>query len=98
MGLPFPPPEDLPDPGIEPGSPASASGFFTIKPPGKPYRKFICYVSIIPQFLKSLLYKWNYMLYNLSILTLFTQNNSLANHPNYYVWQLCAPFYYCVTL
>ena len=34
------------------------------------------------------------MLYNLSILTLFTQNNSLANHPNYYVCQLCTPFYY----
>ena len=28
-GLPCPPPEDLPDPGIEPGSPALAGGFFT---------------------------------------------------------------------
>ena len=31
-GLPCPPPGDLPDPGMEPGSlmsPASASGFFT---------------------------------------------------------------------
>ena len=31
-GLPFPPPEDLPDPGIEPASlmsPALAGGFFT---------------------------------------------------------------------
>ena len=28
-GLPFPSPEDLPDPGIEPISPALASGFFT---------------------------------------------------------------------
>ena len=31
-GLPFPSPEDLPDPGIEPGSlvpPALAGGFFT---------------------------------------------------------------------
>jgi len=47
MGLPFPPPEDLPDPGIEPMSPASASGFFTIEPPGNPYRKFICYMLYI---------------------------------------------------
>ena len=34
--LPFPPPEDVPDPGIEPMSPASpalAGGFFTMKPP-----------------------------------------------------------------
>ena len=34
-GLPFPPPWDLPDPGIEPTSPVSpvlASGFFTTEP------------------------------------------------------------------
>ena len=29
-------PEDLPNPGIEPASPASASWFFTTEPPGKP--------------------------------------------------------------
>ena len=28
-GLPFPSPEDLPDPGIEPGSPALQADFFT---------------------------------------------------------------------
>ena len=28
--LPFPPPVDLPDPGIEPASPALAGGFFTV--------------------------------------------------------------------
>ena len=28
-GLPFPPPGDLPNPGIEPQSPALAGGFFT---------------------------------------------------------------------
>ena len=27
---------DLPDPGIEPSSPALAGGFFTTEPPGKP--------------------------------------------------------------
>ena len=32
--LPFPSPGDLPDPGIEPMSPASAGGFFTTAPPG----------------------------------------------------------------
>ena len=36
-GLPFPPPGDLPDPGIEPMSPALAGRFFTAEPPGKPY-------------------------------------------------------------
>ena len=35
-GLPFPTSEDLPDPGIEPASPALADGFFTTLPPGKP--------------------------------------------------------------
>ena len=35
-GLPFPPPGDPPDPGIEPVSPALAGGFFTAEPPGKP--------------------------------------------------------------
>ena len=35
-GLPFPTPGDLPDPGIEPESPALASKFFTTEPPGKP--------------------------------------------------------------
>ena len=32
----FPLPGDLPDPGIEPGSPTLAGGFFTTVPPGKP--------------------------------------------------------------
>ena len=38
-GLPFPSPEDLPYPGIEPTSPMSpalAGGFFTAEPPEKP--------------------------------------------------------------
>ena len=34
-GLPFPSPGDLPDPGIEPTSPA-LGGFFTTEPLGKP--------------------------------------------------------------
>ena len=36
-GLPFPPPGDLPNPGIEPSSSALAGRFFTtLAPPGKP--------------------------------------------------------------
>ena len=34
-GLPFPSPEDLPDPGIKPESHALRGGFFTSEPPGK---------------------------------------------------------------
>ena len=35
-GLQSPPPGDLPDPGIEPASPALAGELFTTEPPGKP--------------------------------------------------------------
>jgi len=38
-GFLFPPPGELPNPGIEPASPVSsalAGGFFPIEPPGKP--------------------------------------------------------------
>ena len=45
-GLPFPPPGDLPDPGIEPVSPALAGSFFTIEPPRKPPQEW---------------YKWSYL-------------------------------------
>jgi len=34
--LPFPSPRDLPNPGIEPESPALAGGFFNSASPGKP--------------------------------------------------------------
>ena len=39
-GLPFPPPGDLPDPGIQPASPELAGRFFTIEPLGKPCMLF----------------------------------------------------------
>ena len=35
-GLPFPFPGDLPNPEVEPVSPALAGGFFTTESPGKP--------------------------------------------------------------
>ena len=35
-GLPFPSPVDLPDPGIEPVSPALEADALTFEPPGKP--------------------------------------------------------------
>ena len=35
-GLPFPSPEDLPNPGIEPGSPALQAHALLSEPPGKP--------------------------------------------------------------
>ena len=35
-GLPFPPPGDLPNPGIKPGSPALQADSLLTEPPGKP--------------------------------------------------------------
>ena len=35
-GLPFPSPADLPNPGIEPGSPALQTDALPSEPPGKP--------------------------------------------------------------
>ena len=35
-GLPFPSPGDLPDPGVEPRSPALEADALTSEPPGKP--------------------------------------------------------------
>ena len=34
-GLPFPSPGDLPDPRVEPATPALAGRFFSTEPPGK---------------------------------------------------------------
>ena len=38
-GLPFPSPGDLPDPGIEPGSPTLEADALTSEPPGKESEK-----------------------------------------------------------
>ena len=38
-GLPFPFPGDLPNPGIEPGSPALLADALSSEPPGKPKTK-----------------------------------------------------------
>ena len=46
-GLPFPPPGDLPDPGIEPSSPLSpalAGRFFSTEPWGKPPTYLYCHL------------------------------------------------------
>ena len=42
-GLPFPSPGDLPDPGIELGSPAFQADALTSEPPGKPFSKWTEY-------------------------------------------------------
>jgi len=43
-GLPFPSSGDLPNPGIEPTSPAFSGRFFTSQPPGKLTTELIYYI------------------------------------------------------
>ena len=45
-GLPFPSPGDLPDPGIEPGSPALQADALPSEPPGKPNCRDFCKIII----------------------------------------------------
>ena len=45
-GLPFSPPGDLPDPGIEVASPALRGGVFTTEPPGKPPLLLLLSISV----------------------------------------------------
>ena len=40
-GLPFPFPDDLPDPGIKPGSPALQADALPSEPPGKPIHNMV---------------------------------------------------------
>ena len=47
--LPFSSPGDLPNPGIEPMSPALAGGFFTTEPQGKPRFLYSCRQNCIGQ-------------------------------------------------
>ena len=46
-GLPFPPPGDLPNPGIELAPPALADGFFTTEPPGKTHIHIYMYIYVL---------------------------------------------------
>ena len=41
-GLPLPSPEDVPDPGIKPGSPALQADSLSFEPPEKPVKLSIC--------------------------------------------------------
>ena len=47
--LPCPPPWDLPDPGIKPGSPALTGVFFITEPPGKPSHELTVGQNHLPQ-------------------------------------------------
>ena len=53
-GLPFPSPGDLPNPGIEPGSPALEADALTFEPPGKPKVHNRCEKKFVPQTIKTL--------------------------------------------
>ena len=61
-GLPFPPPGDLPEPGIKPGSPASQADSLPYESPVKP-DSFRCKVRLrIFSFLEVDLYDYTFLL------------------------------------
>ena len=54
-GLPFPSPEDLPDPGIEPGSPTLQADALPSEPPGKQFRS-LCEITVESTISESVLF------------------------------------------
>ena len=63
-GLPFPSPGDLPDPGIEPGSPALEAEALTSEPPGKPRKHYFSLWSfkLLTWFYKYRMVRWHHWL------------------------------------
>ena len=57
-GLPFLSPGDLPDPGIEPVSPAWAAGFFTADPLREPFNRVIFWLFLQPLHLLNLIFSF----------------------------------------
>ena len=87
-GLPYPPPGDLPDPAIEPISPASpvlADGFFISMPPEKPHLSLLSLLIYLVLYLSSyLLLIWS-VLYFLFSFLLFIELLSLFYFPSIYL-------------
>ena len=49
-GLPFPSPGDLPNPGVEPRSPALQADALPSEPPGKPHINIYIYINIFKNY------------------------------------------------
>ena len=88
-GLPFPPPGDLPHPGIKPTSPALRGRFFTTEPPGK-YNLcvyFHCFLKNLGTstlnyiFLRMLLYENLYFLLDFPQQSHFLHSHSFFSSP-----------------
>ena len=59
-GLPFPPPGDLPNSGIEPASPTRAGGFVTTEPLGKPTYSSTAVLITLPHPQQYVSYSWRF--------------------------------------
>ena len=87
--LPLPSLGDLPDPGIEPATPALAGGFFTAEPPGRPTCMYMyrytythththTHIYIMEYYLSTTFY---YLLnYMIKIVSSFSHLNILSGH------------------
>ena len=69
-GLPFPSPGDLPNPGIEPGSPALEADALTSESPGKPLLLHILNMKSDPVFLATFINTKNILRLGMGILVI----------------------------
>ena len=77
-GLPFPPPGDLPDPGIEPALPATpglAGPFSPAEPPGKPMRG-LCKTKSVPVDYLKFKFNWAFCIFSDNPRTTLIENGS----------------------
>ena len=96
-GQAFPSPEDLPDPGVEPGSPTLQTDSLPSEPPGKP----LTYDSTFPIILQYFLYcaritilfiNFLHRILHATLLTYFTSTYSMKHMPDRYFHFRQLPF------
>ena len=96
-GLPFPSPGDLPNPGIEPGSPALEIDPLTSEPPGKPKSLLFgeqLMVSPINCFLQGEFWRWTSCICSLVSLMLWVK--VARTHLTLNIFILSKRFSYCL--
>ena len=102
-GLPCPSSGDLPDPGIKLESPAVASRFFTIEPPGKPCAKILNTIQDLvvcstktknmngqltyEQMFNFIPWRWNILFFGLLCVSVFPFQENVNNQFTCYVSQ-----------
>ena len=90
-GLPFPSPGDLPDSGIEPGSPALRADALPSEPPGKPQATSHLFSDSMDLPILDISYGRNHTIYSLSVLAFLTKHEDFKVHLCYNMYQCFIP-------